>query len=176
MRERGRRRVFQRADGEVAATVVLQGPGPEHLGGDMHHCRNRRATDPRRNALGVVHAVLQVQHDGVCVEVRCDLFGGGLGVGRLHAEEDEARTAHRVRVDARLDRDVLVELEALEVQAGLAKGIDVQRPADQRDLVPCARQHAAVKAPDGAGAENRDAYGVVHTLSTTLPKWLLAFM
>ncbi len=103
----------------------------------------------------VVDAVLQVDHDGIAVEEWRNLRGGLLSISGFHAEEDEPGSAHRFGVSAGLDRNMLVEPGALEMQALRLECVDVDRPADERDLVPGARQHAAEEAAHCARAEHR---------------------
>jgi hypothetical protein len=145
----------QIANHEIPAAVVLQVPGSGHLGRDIDHRRHHGLRDACLDALGVVDAVLQVDDDRVCSEVRRDLRGGLLGVGGFHAEEHEPGALHRRRLGARLDADQLVELLPLEMQARGAERIHVLRAADQRDAMPAAREHAAEKAADRARAEHR---------------------
>ena len=62
-------------------------------------------------------------------------------------------------------------IEAFEAQAPRLEGLHMERAADQRDLVPGARQHAAVIASHGARAEHRcaDGFPVRHRRKYTAP-------
>ncbi len=147
----------RRLDHQFAAAVVLDVAGAGHLGRDVN---DRRCDLPRRQhraqPVGVVHAVLQAQHQRARRQVRLDLCAGGFGIGGLDAEQDEVRALDGTGVRAGRDPHVLVEGPGFHAQAVAGNGVHVLRPRDQHDVMAGAGQHAAEVAADGACAHHGD--------------------
>lgn len=76
------------------------------------------------------------------------------GIARFHADEDHIGRSGRGDVGRRMGGHAGVERARLNAQAVVADRIDMQRTANEHDLVAVQRQHAAVVAADRAGAEH----------------------
>ena len=106
------------------------------------------------NAGGVVHAVLQRQHQRAGQEVRADGGSGAFGVGGLDAEQHQRGTGHGARFCAGLQAHLFLEALCVEQQAVALDGVHMVRPADQGHVMARTRQHAAVITADCTGAHD----------------------
>jgi hypothetical protein len=131
---------------------------PGHFGGDIDHGGRHFLRQPCLRALGVVHAVLQRQHQRAGLEVRAHRRGGALGVGGFDAQQHQIGFAQRAESGVGRDRHLRAERAGFEPQPVAADGLDVRRPADQRHRMTGARQHAAVITADRAGAHHRNLH------------------
>jgi hypothetical protein len=140
--------------------MVLHVPRTRHLGGHVHHSGGHGVVwQDGAQPLGVVHAVLQAQHQRVGFHIRADQGAGRFGVGGLHTEQHQVGALHRAGLAAGAQAQVLIERGGLQAQAVARDCLHVLRPRDQRYRVPGARQHAAKVAAHGACAHDGDLDG-----------------
>jgi hypothetical protein len=144
------------AEFKVATPVVLDASRRDHL--DPHVDHGGEGFDPRGrvNSGDVVHAVLKTSHD----RAGCQVWGQGtgrvLGVQRLHAQQDHFRPTSRAGLGGRRNRDLLLEMQALEVQPVPAHRLDVRGPSDERDRGAGPREQPAEVTADGARSHHGD--------------------
>ena len=129
--------------------------GAGHFGGDVDHgCGHFLRGQRGLQAHGVVHAVLQRQHQRAGQEVRADGGSGAFGVGGLDAEQHQRGTGHGARFCAGLQAHLFLEALCVEQQTVALDGVHMVRPADQGDVMARTRQHAAVITTDCTGTHD----------------------
>jgi hypothetical protein len=112
----------------------------------------------RAQALDIVDAVLQAQHQRIVSQKRRYFGSSAIGIGGFHTKQHQLRAGHGLRRSFRAHRQACTESAGFEQQTALANRFDMTRPADQGELVAGASQHAAVIAADRACAHHRDPH------------------
>src|SRR5439155_514287 len=92
------------------------------------------------------------------VEQRAEPLRGGVGVVRLHAEEDVVGRADLRRVVRRGDASLEVAGDAAYAEAAGAERLEVRTAGDQRHVGAAGGEPAAEVPADPAGSEDGDAH------------------
>ena len=131
--------------------------GRGHLSGHIDRYRYGVRLNRRKDAVGIIDAILKTQDSGVRGKEGPHLAGGGFGADRLHAKEDHAGIAQAV-CDAGgcRDGDALMHSQSVEQQSIAGDRLYVRCAADQFDAHAGTGQHRSEIAPDGTRAHYRD--------------------
>jgi hypothetical protein len=140
---------------------VWQRPGTSHLGRHIDGNGHDRTAQHRSEPFRIVDAVLQAEDHGVGSQMRRHLPPHLLRIARLHAEQHELRARDPIGGHGALDWDAVRLAADLEKQTPRADGLDMLRPADQRDGRTGARQQPAIEAADGAGSHYGNLHGAI---------------
>ena len=135
---------------------MLHVAGAGHRAAHIDHGGNHRPCDGGAQPLDVIDAVLQRQHHGIGRKMRRDRARGLVRRRRFHAEQHQPRALNHRRLDTCRHGDLLAAAAQLQGQAVLANGVHMAWPADKRDRLAGAREHAAVVAADRARPHHRD--------------------